>query len=174
MKRLSELVLLVVATLFVPIAAAQPAQEPIHFSKLIPFLPNTVEGFAAEKAEGSTSAAMGFKMTEVSRVYHKGSPDGAETASVKIMDGTASQFFAAAFTAASQFSRESTEGYEKGYMLDGYQAVEKYNTEDKDGELTVMVGGRYLIQIDINGLENKALQDWWKKIDAKKLAELKP
>ena len=162
------------AVLFVAtLAVAQQATEPLHFSKLLPFLPDKVEGFVAEKAQGSTTSAMGFKITEVSRVYRKGKEDAEEAVTLKITDGAGNQFFAAAHAAAAQFSNESTEGYEKGFTLDGYSAIEKYTNDSKDGSLTVFVTGRYLVEVDINGLDSKALQEWWKKLDAKKLAELK-
>jgi hypothetical protein len=147
---------------------AQTAAEPVHFSKLLPFVPDKVEGFVGSKPEGSTTSAMGFKLTEVSRTYHKGKEDAEETVTVKITDGAGNQFFAAA-----QFSNESTEGYEKGFTLDGYPAIEKYTIDSKDGSLSVFVASRYLVQIDVANLESQALQEWWKKIDAKKLAELK-
>ena len=174
MNRLPVCLVSVAVILCAALVGAQQAGEPVHFNKLLPFLPDKVDGFTAEKARGSTGGAMGFKMTEVSRIYHKGAEDAPERVTVKITDGTVNQYFAAAYAAASQFSNETTEGYEKGFTLDGYQAVEKYSTESKNGQLTVMVGGRYLVEIDIDGLESKDLQEWWKKIDAKKLAELKP
>lgn len=154
------------------LAIAQQTAEPAHFSKLMLLLPDHVEGFVAEKAEGSTTAAVGFKLTEVSRRYHK--KDNTEaTVLVKIVDGTGSPEIAAAHAAMAQFSHESTDGYEKGVTLDGSPAVERYTNESKDGSLTVVVAGRYLVTIEIQGLDSPTLQEWWKKIDVKKLVELK-
>jgi hypothetical protein len=154
--------------------AQQPATEPLHFSKLIPLLPEKAEGFVAEKAEGSTSAAMGFKITEVSRRYTKGKDDAEQSATIKITDGAGNQFFAAAHAAMVQFSNESTEGYEKGFTLDSYPAVERYTNDSKSGSLTVFVGSRYLVEVDVAGLDGKAMQEWWKKLDVKQLVQLKP
>lgn len=173
MKRAMFLTLMVLVVGCCALAQAQEKVEPVHFSKLLPFLPDKVDGFVAEKAEGSTNAAVGFKITEVSRTYHKGKEDADETVTVKITDGAGNQFFAAAHAAAMEFSHESTEGYEKGFKLDSYPAVEKYTSESKNGTLSVFVSDRYLIEIDINGLDSKALQEWWKKIDVKKLIDLK-
>jgi hypothetical protein len=159
--------------LFAGIATAQQVIEPVHFSKLVPFLPDKVEGFVAEKPGGSTSSAVGFSLTEVSRTYHKGTDDAEEKVTVRITDGTGNQFFAAAHAAATQFSKETPEGYEKGFTVDGSPAVEKYTNESKEGTLTVLVAGRYLVEITVTRLESAVMQEWWKKIDAKKLAELK-
>ena len=68
---------------------------------------------------------------------------------------------------------DTDEGYEKGYTLDGYPAVEKYTNESKDGSLSVFIAPRYLVEVTARGLDSKALQEWWKKIDVKKLMELK-
>jgi hypothetical protein len=170
---LKQLVVLTVAVLFAVTASAQsPAPEPLHYTKLIPCLPDKVEGFVAEKPEGSTAAAMGFKLTEVSRTYHQGREDAAETVTVKITDGAGNQFFAAAHATAPPFSRDTDEGYEKGFNLEGYPAVERYTNESKDGSLTVFIAPRYLVEVNASGLDSKALQEWWKKIDVKKLMEL--
>lgn len=154
-------------------ARAQDAVEPVHFSKLLPFLPDNVNGYVAGKPEGSTTSAMGFKLTGVSRVYHKGAENSEETAIVKITDGAGNQFFAAAHAMAAKFSNETSAGYEKGFTLDGYPAIEKYSNESKDGSLSVFVADRYLVEIDASNLDSAALQEWWKRIDSKKLAELK-
>jgi hypothetical protein len=171
---MKRLVVLNAVVLFAAAALARAqAPEPLHYTKLIPCLPDKVEGFVAEKPEGSTAAAMGFKLTEVSRTYHHGEEDTAETVTVKITDGAGNQFFAAAHAASPQFSRDTDEGYERGFTLDGYPAVEKYTNESKDGSLTVFIAPRYLVEVNASGLDSKALQEWWKKIDVKKLMELK-
>lgn len=152
---------------------AEDPVEPVEFSKLLPFLPEKVEGFVAERPQGSTSSAMGFQLTEVSRVYHKGSVDGDETVTIKLTDGAGNQFFTAAHSEAAQLDNENAEGYEKGLKLDGFPAIERYTKESHDGSLTVFIASRYLVEIDIEGLDSKEMQEWWKRLDAKKLAALK-
>jgi hypothetical protein len=132
-----------------------------------------VDGFVAEKPQGSTSSAMGFKLTAVSRVYHKGSADADETVTVKLTDGAGNQFFAAAHAAVNELKTETAEGYEKGVQLDGFPGIERYTKESRDGSLTVFIADRYLVEIDIDGLDNDELHAWWKRLDAKKLAALK-
>jgi hypothetical protein len=155
------------------LATAQQATEPLHYSKLIPLLPDQVEGFVAEKAGGSTASAADFKLTEVTRVYHKASDGADEWAAIKITDGAGNQSFAAARAAVPQASNEGPEGYSKAFKLDGYQAVERYANDSKEGSLTVLVGNRYVVEIDVNGLDSNALQEMWKKVDARKLEALK-
>ncbi len=173
MRRVAIAGAVVAALLLATGARAGEPIEPVDFSKLLPFLPENVDGFVADKPQGSTSSAMGFKLTEVSRVYHKGEEDTEETVTLKITDGAGNQFFEAAHAAAREFNTENAEGYEKGLRLDGYPAIERYTQESRDGSLTVFIASRYLIEIDIDGLNSDQMRVWWKRIDAKRLANLK-
>ncbi len=166
MKRLSTLV---ATAAVLSIAGHVAAQEPVHFSELIKAIPEKVEGYEAEKPEGSTTSAMGFKVTNVSRVFNKGS----EKITINITDGAGNQMFAAAHAMAAQFSTETMEGYDKGFKLDGHQAIEHYENENKSGSLSVFVGGRFVVEVEIEGLPSSAMQEWFKKVDTKKLEELK-
>ncbi len=65
------------------------------------------------------------------------------------------------------------EGYTKSINLDGTPGFETYEKEGKHGTLWLMVAKRYLLQIETNGQEANELQEWLKRIDLKKLAEIK-
>ncbi len=155
-------------------ARAQEPVEPVHFSKLLAFLPDSMAGYVAGKPEGSTSSAMGFKLTQVGRLYHKGTESSDEAVTIKITDGAGNQFFAAAHAMATKFSKETADGYEKGFTLDSYPAIERYRNETRQGSLNVFIADRFLVEITASNLESATLQQWWKRIDTKKLAELKP
>jgi len=172
MKRMS-LLAAVTPVLIGALAIAQEAGEPIPFAKLVSFLPEKVSSFIADKADGSTTAAMGFKLTTVSRTYHQGEEGSDKTISLRITDGTGNQFFAAAHAVAPEFSHQSIDGYEKGFKLDGYPALEKYDNHEQVGSLTVFVSNRFLIEIETSGLDSKTLQEWWKKLDIEKLEGMK-
>ena len=173
MRRFAVASAVVAALLVTGITRADEPVEPVEFTKLLPFLPEKVEGFVAERPQGTTSSAMGFQLTEVSRVYHKGSVDGEETVTVKLTDGAGNQFFTAAHSAVAELNTENAEGYEKGLQLDGFPAIERYTKESRDGSLTVFIASRYLVEIDIDGFDSKEMQAWWKRLDAKKLAALR-
>jgi hypothetical protein len=173
MRQVGFACVVVVTLLLTGQARAGEVAEPVDSGKLLPFLPDEVEGFVAENPQGSTSSAMGFRLTEVSRVYHKGSADAEETVTVKLTDGAGNQFFTAAHTAVAELNTKDAEGYEKGLKLDGFPAIERYTTESRDGSLTVFIADRYLVEIDVDGFDSKELRAWWKRLDAKKLAALK-
>ena len=73
----------------------------------------------------------------------------------------------------TKFTTTSTEGYSKSVNLDGHDGFETFENEGKHGTLWLMVAKRYVLQIETQGQEAKDLQDWLKRVDVKKLAEVK-
>lgn len=143
--------------------------DPVSFNALLPLLPAAPAGWTAEEPRGETSSGMGFKISEVDRRYTKGD----QHLHVKILDGAYNAYIYAGVTMAAQFARESTEGYEKGVTLDGNPGVEKWSKASKHGELSVVVGKRFLVTIDASPVEPDFVRTVWNSIDRSKLAALK-
>ena len=143
--------------------------DPVSFNALLPLLPAAPAGWTAEEPKGETTSAMGFKISEVERSYTKGD----ERLHVKIVDGAYNSFIYAGVTMAAQFSRESTEGYEKGVTIDGNPGVEKWSKGSRRGELTVVVGKRFLVTVDASPVEADFARTVFGSIDQAKLASLK-
>jgi hypothetical protein len=149
------------------------APDVVDFSKLLPLLPEAPSGWTADKPEGSTSDVGGFTLTNVHRDYKKGGGDNVPTASISILDSAANPEYAAATTAAWSYNSETTEGYSKSVTLDGYPGFEAFESDRKHGTLWLMVAKRYFVQVELQGEDPKHLQDWIKRVDLKKLAEIK-
>ena len=60
----------------------------------------------------------------------------------------------------TEFSRESTEGYNKGIELDGIPKREEYTYDSRQGSLNLLVDSRFLVQIDGNNIEDTELREW--------------
>jgi len=145
----------------------------VNFSKLLPSLPEPPAGWTAEKAEGSTDDAGGVKITTVHRDYQKGTADNSPTTSISILDSAANPDYVAATTAAWNLTASTPEGYTKALTIDGIPGFETFENEGKHGTLWLMVAKRYILQIETQGQDAKDLQDWLKRVDLKKLAEIK-
>ena len=146
----------------------------VDYTKLLPLLPEAPPGWSADKPEGSTTdAGGGFKLTNVHRDYRKGEGDNAPTTSISILDSAANPDYVEATTAAWSFSTSSTDGYSKSVTVDGNQGFETFENEGKHGTLWVMVAKRYFVQIETKDQDPAALQEWAKRVDLKKLAEIK-
>ena len=75
---------------------------------------------------------------------------------------------------AVEVDNETDTGYEKTYDHKGLKVHEKYDTESKSGDITVMVGGRFTIEIRVNECKAEMLKTALNAIDLDKLAKLKP
>ena len=142
-------------------------------AKLIPILPEPPSGWTAEKAEGSSDDVGGFKITNVHRDYKKGDAVDAPTASISILDSVASPDYVEVATAGWDKNAETPEGYAKPVTIDGNPGREDYDKEQKHASLWVMVAKRHFVEIELQNQEPKELQEWIKKVDLKKLAEIK-
>jgi len=142
-------------------------------AKLIPILPEPPAGWTAEKPEGSSDDVGGFKITNVHRDYQKGDTADAPKASISITDAVASPDYVEATTAEWNKSSETPEGYGKPVTIDGNSGREDYDKERKQASLWVMVAKRYFVTIELQNQDPKELQEWIKRVDLKKLAEIK-
>jgi hypothetical protein len=176
MKILSTLLALALAGALAARAAEEPAAiipEVVDFKKLLPMLPDAPTGWTADAAEGSTDDAGGNKITSVHRDYKKGEDDKAPTTSISILDAAGNPDYVSATTAAWSMSTSTTEGYTKTLTIEGMPGFETFENEGKHGTLWLMVAKRYVLAIETQNQESKDLQEWLKRIDVKKLAEVK-
>ena len=142
-------------------------------AKLIPILPEPPTGWTAEKAEGSSDDVGGFKITNVHRDYRKGEAANAPTSSVSILDSVASPDYVEVATAGWDKTSETAEGYAKPVTIEGNPGREDYDKDQKQASLWVMVAKRYFVTVELHNQDPKELQEWIKRIDLKKLAEIK-
>jgi hypothetical protein len=147
--------------------------DAVDYKKLIPILPEAPSGWTADKPEGSTEEVGGFKITNVHRDYRKGEGANAPTASISILDSVANPDYVTATTAAWNQTSDTAEGYSKPVTIDGNPGFEAYENEQKHGSLWVMVAKRYFVEIELQKQDAKELEEWIKRVDLKKLAEIK-
>lgn len=145
----------------------------VDYQKLLPLLPEAPSGWTAEKAEGSTTEAAETKITTVHRDYKKGDADNAPTTSISIIDAASNPELVEATKATWSVSQTSTDGYAKSFSSGDNPGYETYENERKHGSLYVLVGKRFLLQLEMYGQEPKELQEWLKHIDLNKLAAVK-
>jgi hypothetical protein len=175
----TRLALVAIALLLPMVALPARAQElpslinVVDYSKLLPLLPDAPAGWTADKPEGSTTDVGGFKLTNVHRDYRKGEGDTAPTTAISVLDSAANPDYVEATTTAWNFTTTSTEGYSKAVTVDGNPGFETFENEGKHGTLWIMVAKRYFLQIETQGQDPAALQEWAKRVDIKKLATIK-
>jgi len=168
-----------VLALLISVEIAHAQNEPIlvpdavDYQKLLPLLPEAPEGWTTDKPEGSTEDVGGFRITNVHRDYRKGKGDTAPSAAISILDSVANPDYVSATTAAWNDTSETADGYGKPVTIDGNAGREDYDKPQKHASLWVMVANRYFVQIELQNQDPTGLQEWIKRVDLKKLAEIK-
>jgi hypothetical protein len=126
-----------------------------------------------EGAEGEKTSAMGIKVSEAHARYV--STTGA-SATIKIADMGSVSGLVGMATMAWAFAdvdRETETGYERTTTVDGNKAFEKYDTQERNAELNILVEHRFVVTIEGSGVEMSFLKEAVRSIDLSKLASMK-
>jgi hypothetical protein len=144
--------------------------DPVNFRDLIALLPAPA-GWEREKPTGERmSAPVNFADASVRMMK------GDATVTAKITDSALNQLLVAPFAMflAGNFEHETDHGYEKAVKIGDAPAFEKWDSETKSGNLTVVVNKRFIVEIDGSTIDDpKVLHAILGEIDLKKLADLK-
>ena len=154
-------------------AAKGAGGDVVDYKKLLPVLPEPPQGWKADEAEGSSDDLGEAQISSAHRDYTKDELGDAPTTSISILDSVASPEYVDATTAGWKLNETTAEGYTKAVTIDGNPGFETYENEDKHGSLWLVVAKRYILQIETTAPDAGELQEWLKRIDLKKLAEVK-
>ena len=147
--------------------------ETVDYKELKALLPESLPGMKRTNATGEKTAAMGMQISNAEGRY---SSDQGSSITVKITDiGSMSGLAGMTAYAWANVSvdRETDTGYEKTTTYNGYKAHEKYDKQNKSGEISVMVGDRFVVEVDGNNFEMDAIKDALGKVDIGKLNSMK-
>jgi hypothetical protein len=147
--------------------------ETVDFHKLKDLLPESLPGMRRTEATGEKNAAMGMQISNAEGRYsnEQGASVTIKIADIGSMTGLAGM--AAYAWAATSIDRETDTGYEKTATFNGYKSHEKYDKQSKSGELSVLVGNRFTVEANGNGIDMDALKAALSKVDLGKLDGMK-
>ncbi len=143
---------------------------PVDFEKLLALLPE-VDGWTRDKPEGRQVSSP-FAVSTAEAHYQKGDAG----MDVTITDSALNKLVVAPFTMmlASNYSERTTSGYKKATKIHDMPAWEEWNSDDKEGEVGIVVGDRFIVQAKGSSLENMdAVHAFVDKIDLQKLQSVK-
>jgi len=146
-------------------------KETIDPKKLKELLPADADGLARKEASSEKNSAMGFGVSTAEGRYEN---DKGENIQVKIIDvaGTGMAMMGLAAWTMASIDKETDNGYEKTTDYEGHKAFEKYNSKNKDGEISVMVANRYIVQVEGNNVSMDKIKSVLADIDLDKLKSL--
>lgn len=139
--------------------------DALHFNDLLPFLPEPPSGWEGSKPKGQSNQMGEWKFSEVERDYTMGD----KHMEVKIVDWAFRRELYAPFFLMASFSQESTDGYNKGIKINDDPGREEYKNDSKNGDLSVLLGKRFLVSVKGGPIEAAELRQWWDRIDTKGL-----
>lgn len=147
--------------------------DPVDFRELKSMLPASAGGITRTDASGEKSGALGIMVSSAEGKYE--TPDG-KSIMLKIADiGSLSSV--AGMTgyawANNEIDRESDNEYEKSTTFKGYKALEQYNKKTHAGNLSVLVGNRFVVEAHGTNVEMKALKAAIESVDLRKLDGMK-
>ena len=155
--------------------AAGGTYQTVDFRQLKALLPESVGSMKRREASGEKNAVMGFAVSEAKASYRPESGEG--RIRIKLLDiGTSAGPLAMATIGWGmvEIDKESEDGYERTTKIDGRKALEKYDSKRKNGEIKVVAGGRFVVEIDGDDVSMDDMKSALGKIDLAKLEGLKP
>lgn len=144
--------------------------DPVSFRELQTVMP-TVSGWEKGSPTGEKMTSP-FAFSQASITYTKGDAEIEQ----KIMDSGFNQLLFTPFTMfmAAGYEKETQDGYEKSVNIAGNPGWEKWDKTSRSGELNVVVGKRFLVQVEGHDLDDiKSLHTVLEQTDLGKLASLK-
>ncbi len=154
-------------------AAGAGSYEPIDFRKLKEALPQELAGFEKGESSGEKNNAFGIAVSEAKQSFR--TADGSKRVRFEITDpGSLSGPFALANMWMNvEIDKETSNGYEKTSTSGGRKLHEKWSKSGQHGSVQMVVGNRFMVDVDAQGIEMNELKSLIGKIDIARLESLK-
>ncbi len=152
-----------------------PQRKLVPAEKLTAFLPGVPPDWAADKPETSFADSGDLHISTASRRYYVANAptDDIPSARVTIIDSTNNDDFFDSDSGTWETEVKTEEGWDRRIIINGMRAVEHYDKTAKTASLSVFVGRRFFVQIELSNLNPKELHTWLNRMDLKGLSQLK-
>jgi len=154
-------------------AAGAGSYEPVDFRKLKEALPLELAGFEKGESSGEKNNAFGIAVSEAKTSFR--TADGNKTVRFEVTDpgSLAGPFALANMWMNVEIDKETNDGYEKTSTANGRKIHEKWDKSSKHGVLNVVVGNRFMVEVNANGVDMNDVKALVNKIDLGKLEAMK-
>lgn len=145
-------------------------KEVVNFRELKKLLPESLAGMERTAHSGEKAGAMGFNMSTATAEYR----DGDKEMEVAIVDfaGVAAAMMGMAAWASVEIDREDQNGYERTTNIDGYKAFEKYDSQNRSGELNVLVKDRFIVSLKGRNIDEQGFRKAIGELSIDQLAKM--
>ena len=147
--------------------------DPVDFRKLKEALPQELAGFDKGESSGEKNNAFGIAVSEAKQSFR--TADGSKRVRFEITDpGSLSGPFALANMWMNiEVDKETGDGYEKTSTVSGRKLHEKWSKSGQHGSVQMVVGNRFMVDVDAQGIEMNDVKSLISKIDVAKLEAMK-
>ncbi|MCB9080219.1 MAG: hypothetical protein H6555_00730 [Lewinellaceae bacterium] len=144
--------------------------EVVDFRKLKELLPDKLAGMPRTRHEGEKTGMSNFKFASAKAEYEEG--DRQLEVAIVDVGGVGMLITGMASWSLMEMDREDDNGYERTTTIDGYKAFEKYDRQDKRGELALLAENRFIVTLKGDNLTEKEIRQAMDKIDIGRLKKL--
>lgn len=138
--------------------------EPVDFRALRDWMPATLGNLKRVSADGGRTSVAGLASSRAEAAYE--GPGGArgrvEVRDAGSLSGVAS--LAVAWLDV-KIDKEGTNGYERTRTDAGRKAYERYAAGTRRGDYDVIVAGRFIVSVEVTGVEAKVFQEAIVRLD---------
>ncbi len=147
--------------------------DPIDFRKLKDVLPQELSGFEKGESSGEKNNAFGISVSEAKQSFRLA--DGSKRVRFEITDpgSLAGPFALTNMWMNVDIDKETSSGYEKTSTVGGRKIHEKWNKSSQHAEVKMVVGNRFMVEVDARGLDMTDVKALLSKIDIAKLESMK-
>jgi len=142
----------------------------VNYEVLLNFLPEDPSGWEGDDPYGQTFSFGEGKWSMATKTYTKSGTDGEITADVAITDYAANIIGWNGVWGAN-FEWESTEGYAKSGILQGFTSWEVYDKESNEYTILVGVNDRFVVMVSTNS-DKDTLDNLLSSIDLDEISSL--
>ena len=146
--------------------------ELVNFRQLKALLPASLDGMKRTNASGEKTGGFGMTVAFAEADYEG---DDGSRISIKITDGSAMGPMLAMSHAAwsnMEIDRESDTEMEQTFKHKGHKALKRFNFEDEDGEVNMIIDSRFILEVAGFRTTLEALMAALEKIDLDALLSL--
>lgn len=147
-------------------------QPAVNFRVLMGYLPTEFRGLESTEPEGETMTMGEYTYSKAS-VRFRG--EDRMMADVDIFDYAYIPMLYSSFRMMwrMKYAKESSRGYERTTEISGFPAIEKWKESNETGEITVLVGDRFIVTVKTSWIGEDATRELLDMIDLKALAKEK-
>jgi hypothetical protein len=143
----------------------------VDFKALTPLLPGSLPGMKRLDAKGENQGAIGVKTASATANYQGDNGAGVQIV-ISDMSGVSGLMDLAGALVQNTTSQSDT-GYEKDTVEGGRSVHEKFDSRAKKGDLSVMLGKRFQVEITGDGVDMSVLEQALGQVDLARLESMK-